>query len=276
MPEQTMAGRVAFITGVARGQGRAHAVRLASAGCHIVGIDICEDLPGATYPMATSDDLAQTALLIEKEGVRAQLTRGDVRQHDQVKRAFDDGVEVFGRIDTVLANAGVVMTKVEETDGPADWALGIAVNLTGVWNTINVAAPHLKTVDGPKSLIVTSSTGGLMCITDEHGGADAYTAAKLGVTALIKAYAQVLGPFDVNVVAIAPTGVNTAMVNANPEIFKVIETNPHLTTAMVNAMPVPILEPGDVSELVHFLVQGPGRYISGTTVVFDAGCMARR
>jgi NAD(P)-dependent dehydrogenase (short-subunit alcohol dehydrogenase family) len=199
-----------------------------------------------------------------------------VREHAQVEAAFDAAVAELGRIDTVLANAGVVLTKLEESDGPADWKIGIDVMLTGVWNTINVAAPHLKALDGPKSIVVTSSTAGLMCVTDEHGGSDAYTAAKLGVTGLVKAYAQALGPFDVNVVAIAPTGVNTPMVNANPELFKVIESNPALVDAMANAMPVPILEPNDVSELVHFLVQGPGRYISGTTVVFDAGAMARR
>lgn len=272
----TMDGRVAFITGVARGQGRSHALRLASEGADIVGIDICAQMPEVRYPMGTLEELEETKNLIEKHGRRALLSQGDVRDHAQVKAAFDAGVAELGKIDTVLANAGIVLTALEEDDPSAEWKAGIDVMLTGVWNTIHVATPHLKTVEGPKSLVVTSSTAGLMCVTDEHGGSDAYLAAKLAVTGLVKAYAQLLGPFDTNVVGIAPTGVNTPMVGGNPELFKVIESNPALIDAMANAMPVPILEASDVSELVHFLVQGAGRYISGTTVIFDAGAMSRR
>jgi SDR family mycofactocin-dependent oxidoreductase len=272
----TMDGRVAFITGVARGQGRSHALRLAAEGANIVGIDICEQMPEVRYPMGTPEELDETRNLIEKHGVKALLTKADVRDHGEVEAAFDAGVAEFGRIDTVLANAGIVLTALEENDAAAEWKAGIDVMLTGVWNTIHVATPHFKTIEGPKTIVVTSSTAGLMCVTDEHGGSDAYTAAKLGVTGLVKAYAQLLGPFDTNVLAIAPTGVNTPMVAGNPEIFKVIESNPALVDAMTNAMPIAVLEPSDVSELVHFLVQGSGRYISGTTVIFDAGSMSRR
>jgi SDR family mycofactocin-dependent oxidoreductase len=268
-------GRVAFITGVARGQGRSHAVRLAEEGADIVGIDICAQIPEVPYPLSTQDDLDETVRLVEKTGRRMLGIKADVRDHGQVKAAFDAGVAEFGHIDTVLANAGVVLTHTAEKDAPKSWQVGIDVMLTGVWNTIQAAYPHLVEQGRGGSIVVTSSTAGLMCLTSGNGGDDAYTAAKLAVTGLVKAYAGYLGQHNIRVAAIAPTGVNTTMVSGNPELFKMIESQPHMVNAMQNALPVEILEPGDISEVVLFLVSDAGRYVSGTTIVIDAGAMAR-
>lgn len=268
-------GRVAFITGAARGQGRSHAVRLAEEGADIVGIDICEQLDLIPYPMATREDLDETVRLVEKTGRRMLAAKADVRDLAAVHAAFKAGVDEFGHIDIVLANAGVVLTNTQEKDAAAAWKLGIDVLLTGVWNTIHTAAPYLRANSGPSVIVVTSSTAGLMALADGTGGSDAYGAAKLAVTGLVKGYASYLGPDNVRVVAIAPTGVDTQMVGGNPEVFKMIEAHPHLQTAMQNALPVQMLEPGDISEVVLFLVSDGGRYISGSTVLIDAGAMAR-
>lgn len=271
----TLDGRVAFITGAARGQGRSHAVRLAEAGANIVGMDICEQIDLIPYPLATREDLDETVRLVEKVDRRMLAFKADVRDRAAVQAAFDAGIAEFGHIDIVLANAGVVLTNTNERDAAEAWQLGIDVLLTGVWNTIHIAMPHLRANDGPSVIVVTSSTAGLMALADGSGGSDAYTAAKLAVTGLVKAYANFLGPDNVRVVAIAPTGVNTQMVGGNPEVFKMIEAHPHLQSAISNALPVEMLEPNDISDVVLFLVSDAGKYISGSTVLIDAGAMSK-
>jgi SDR family mycofactocin-dependent oxidoreductase len=268
-------GRVAFITGAARGQGRSHAVRLAEEGADIVGIDICEQIPEVPYPLGTAEDLEETVRLVEKTGRRMLGSKADVRDLAQVQTAFAAGVAEFGHIDTVLANAGVVLTHTNEKDAAASWKVGIDVMLTGVWNTLHAAYPHLVEQGRGGAIVVTSSTAGLMCLTSGNGGDDAYTAAKLAVTGLVKAYAGFLGQHNIRVAAIAPTGVNTTMVAGNPELFKMIESQPHMVNAMQNALPVQMLEPTDISDVVLFLVSDAGRYISGSTVLIDAGAMTR-
>jgi SDR family mycofactocin-dependent oxidoreductase len=267
-------GRVAFITGAARGQGRAHAVRLAQGGADIVATDICAQIPGVPYPMSTEADLKETARLVEETGRRARTAIADVREISQVRSAFDAGVEAFGHVDIVLANAGVILTGAKEDDEAAMFKMGIDVMLTGVWNTFQVAIPHLIEKGDGGSIIATSSVAGLKAFTDGHGGSDSYTCAKTAIVSLVKAYAGFLGSHNIRVNAIAPTGVATAMVVENPGLIEVIMAHPHLQGAMTNALPVEMLQPEDVSAVVAFLASDEARYITGSTIAVDAGSMS--
>ncbi len=266
-----MEGRVVFITGAARGQGRSHAVRLAEEGADIVGVDICADIDAVPYALSTPGDLAETITLVEKTGRRMLGFEADVRDRAALQRAFDAGVAEFGHIDTVLANAGVILTRIDEPDAQAAWDVGIGVMLTGVWNTLQISYPHLVERGMGGAIVVTSSMAGLRALTDGSAGSDAYTAAKIGVTGLVRAYAQFLAPEEIRVTAVAPTGVATPMVLDNPGLFEVIEKNANLASAMQNAMPALMIEPIDVSEAVLYLVSDSGRYVTGITLPVDAG-----
>jgi SDR family mycofactocin-dependent oxidoreductase len=266
-----MAGRVVFITGAARGQGRSHAVRLAEEGADIVGVDICRQLDGVPYAMPTQGDLDETVTLVEKAGRRMLALQTDVRDRRALKAAFDDGVAEFGHIDTVLANAGILLNRADEPDPVAAWELGIGVLLTGVWNTLHIAAEYLQQCASGGCIVVTSSMLGLKGLTDGTGGADAYAAAKTGVTALVRGYAHRLARHNIRVTAIAPTGVGTPMILENPALWDVAAKNSDLANALQNLLPVPFIEPADVSETVLFLVSDSGRYYTGSTLMVDAG-----
>ncbi|MDT7711289.1 MAG: hypothetical protein QOG20_6896 [Pseudonocardiales bacterium] len=266
-----MDGRVVFITGAARGQGRSHAVRLAEEGANIVGVDICSQIDAVPYAMSTPDDLDQTIAMVEKTDRRMLGIQADVRDRAALQAAFDAGVAEFGHVDTVLANAGVILTRADEPDSQVAWETGIGVMLTGVWNTIQVSYPHMVDRGMGGAIVVTSSMAGLRALTDGSGGSDSYAAAKLAVTGLVRAYAQFLGPEEIRVTAVAPTGVATPMVTDNPGMFEVIEANPNLANAMQNAMPTLMIEPIDISEAILYLVADSGRYVTGITLPVDAG-----
>jgi SDR family mycofactocin-dependent oxidoreductase len=266
-----MDGRVVFITGAARGQGRSHAVRLAEEGADIVGVDICGQIDAVPYAMGTREDLDETVSMVEKRDRRMLGIQADVRDRAALQAAFDAGVAEFGHIDTVLANAGVILTRKDEPDPQAAWDVGIAVMLTGVWNTIQVSYPHLVERGMGGAIVVTSSMAGLRALTDGGAGSDAYTAAKIAVTGLVRAYAQFLAPEEVRVNAVAPTGVATPMILDNPGLFEVFESRPNLANAMQNALPALMVEPIDISEAVLYLVGDSGRYVTGVTLPVDAG-----
>jgi len=273
-------GRVVFITGAARGQGRSHAVRFAEEGADIVGIDICADIDVVPYKLGTTQDLAETAKLVEKTG-RSMLTRAvDVRDKDGLQAAFDAGVERFGHIDTVIANAGVIMSNTKERDAAEAFRVGIDVMLVGVWNTIQVALPHLieRGKEGKHgNVIVTSSMAALLGLGNGTGGDDAYGAAKLAVIGLVKQYANYLAQFHVRVNGVAPTNCATPMVTENPELFNVLGAYPNLANAMQTLLPdVPVIEPRDVSEAMLFLLSDSGRYFTGSVLNVDAGMAVRR
>jgi SDR family mycofactocin-dependent oxidoreductase len=270
-----LAGRVAFITGAARGQGRSHAVRLAEDGADIVALDICTQLDHVTYPMSTPEDLDETVRLVEKTGRRCLAVQGDVRELADVQGAVQAGLDAFGRLDVVCANAGIVLSNPDEAvpDRSATFKLGLDVMLVGVWNTIQASYPTLVEQGDGGSIICTSSTAGIMCLTSGSGGDDAYTSAKLAVTGLVKAYAGFLAPHNIRVNAVAPTGVATPMITQNPGLFKMIETYPQMQGAMHNALPVELLEPSDVTDTVLFLASPAARYYTGQTFVLDAGAM---
>lgn len=273
-------GRVVFITGAARGQGRSHAVRFAEEGADIVGVDICADIDVVPYKLGTEQDLEETAKLVEQAGRKMLTRKVDVRDKDALQAAFDAGVERFGHIDTVIANAGVIMSNTKERDAAEAFRVGIDVMLVGVRNTFQAALPHLieRGKDGHKgNIIATSSMAALLNLTDGTGGSDAYNTAKIAVIGLVKSYANYLAPFNVRVNGVAPTNCATPMVTENPELFNVIEANPGLVNAMQTLLPnVPMIEPRDVSEAMLFLLADSGRYFTGSVLNVDAGQAIRK
>jgi SDR family mycofactocin-dependent oxidoreductase len=270
-------GRVVFITGAARGQGRSHAVMCAEEGANIVGVDICADLDAVPYHLGTTDDLQETARLVEKTGQEMLFQTADVRDKAALQEAFDAGVQHFGHIDTVIANAGVILTNPDERDASESLRLGIDVMLIGVWNAFQVAIPHLKERGAGGNLIATSSMAALLDLTDGRGGSDAYLMSKLAITGLVRAYANLLAPERIRVNAVAPTNCATPMITENPALFKVIEENPHLVNAMQTALPdLPMIEPRDVSNAILFLITDAGRSFTGSLLKVDAGMDVRR
>jgi SDR family mycofactocin-dependent oxidoreductase len=270
-------GRVVFVTGAARGQGRSHAVMCAEHGANIVGVDICENLDVVPYKLGTYDDLEETARLVEKTGQRMVFQKADVRDKAALQAAFDAGVQEFGHIDTALANAGVILSNADERDADEALRVGIDIMLIGVWNTFQVAIPHLKERRRGGNLVATSSMAALLNLTDGSGGSDAYNMSKLAITGLVSSYANLLAPHRIRVNAVAPTNCATPMVTDNPALFKVIEQNPNLVNAMQTALPdLPMIEPKDVSNTVLFLISEAGRAFTGSVLKVDAGMAVRR
>lgn len=270
-------GRVVYITGAARGQGRSHAVMCAEQGANIVGVDICADLDAVPYKLGTAEELDETARLVEKTGQEMLVATADVRDKDALQQAFDAGVARFGHIDTVIANAGVILTNPDERDASESLRLGIDIMLIGVWNTFQVAIPHLKARGLGGNLVATSSMAALLDLTDGRGGSDAYLMSKLAITGLVRAYANLLAPERIRVNGVAPTNCATPMIIENPALFKVIEDNPHLVNAMQTALPdLPMIEPRDVSNAILFLISDAGRSFTGSVLKVDAGMDVRR
>jgi SDR family mycofactocin-dependent oxidoreductase len=270
-------GRVVFITGAARGQGRSHAVMCAEEGANIVGVDICEDLELVPYKLGTWEDLEETARLVEKTGQEMLFQKADVRDKAALQATFDAGVQQFGHVDTVIANAGVILTNPDERDASEALRVGIDIMLIGVWNSFQVAIPHLKERGEGGNLIATSSMAALLNVTDGRGGSDAYNMSKLAITGLVQSYANLLAPERIRVNAVAPTNCATPMVTENPALFKVIEQTPNLVNAMQTALPdLPMIEPRDVSNAILFLISDKGRSFTGSVLKVDAGMDVRR
>jgi NAD(P)-dependent dehydrogenase (short-subunit alcohol dehydrogenase family) len=249
----------------------------AEEGANIVGVDICEDLDVVPYKLGTDEDLQETARLVEKTGQEMLFQKADVRDKAALQAAFDAGVQQFGHIDTVIANAGVILTNPDETDASEALRIGIDIMLIGVWNTFQVAVPHLKERGAGGNLIATSSMAALLDMTDGRGGSDAYLMAKLAITGLVRAYANLLAPDRIRVNAVAPTNCATPMITENPALFKVIEQMPHLANAMQTALPdLPLIEPRDVSNTILFLISDAGRAFTGSVLKVDAGMDVRR
>jgi (+)-trans-carveol dehydrogenase len=184
-------GKVALVTGAARGQGRSHAVRLAEEGADIIAVDICAQIESVPIALATPEDLAETASMVEGLDRRIVALEADVRDFDTLKRAVDTGVAEFGRLDIVAANAGVIGFGLAEEISAEAWSDVIGVNLTGVWHTAKAAIPHMKSRDGGGSIVITSSTAGTKIVP----GIAAYAASKMGVIALMRVLASELGPY---------------------------------------------------------------------------------
>ncbi|MEH3137273.1 MAG: mycofactocin-coupled SDR family oxidoreductase [Mycolicibacterium neoaurum] len=266
-------GRVAFITGVARGQGRSHAVRLASEGADIIGVDICADIDANGYPMASRQELDDTIALVEAAGGKMVGTVADVRDFSALKSALDSGVEHFGRLDIVLANAGIAPTAFREVSTEEDlemWTAVIDVNLVGSFHTAKAAIPHLIAGGRGGAIVFTSSTAGLKGFGGSQGGGLGYAASKHGIVGLMRTLANALAPQNIRVNTVHPTAVNTMMAT-NPAMTAFLEAYPDGGPHLQNPMPVSLLEPEDISAAISYLVSDQARYVTGVTFPVDAG-----
>jgi SDR family mycofactocin-dependent oxidoreductase len=262
-------GKVALITGAARGQGRAHAVRLAADGANVIAVDLCEQIDSVPYSLATPDDLAATVKLVEDTGARIVAVRGDVRDRESLSAALQAGLDEFGRLDIVVANAGIAPMQ----SGDDGWRDVIDVNLTGVYNTIKVALPTMVKQGTGGSIVLISSSAGLAGVGSADAGSVGYAAAKHGVVGLMRVYANLLAKQSIRVNSIHPSGVDTPMINNEftrqwlADLVAQSDSPPD----MGNAMPVDVLHADDIANAVAWLVSDQARYITGVTLPVDAG-----
>jgi SDR family mycofactocin-dependent oxidoreductase len=261
-----VAGKVAFITGAARGQGRSHAIRLAEEGADIIAVDICRDYGTVPYPMATEEDLAETVKAVEALDRRIVATRADVRDFGSLKAAVDDGVAQLGRLDIVSANAGICTVQPWDEVTPMVWQDTLDTNLTGVWNTMVVSVPHLIAAGGG-SIICTSSTAGIKGLPYLAP----YVAAKHGMVGIARTMANELASHKIRVNTVHPTGVDTPMGTGLGGLEALIGRDPNLGPIYMNTLPVEIVDPRDISNAVLFLASDEARYVTGLEFTVDAG-----
>ncbi|WP_368496491.1 mycofactocin-coupled SDR family oxidoreductase [Herbiconiux sp. A18JL235] len=270
-------GKVAFITGAARGQGRSHALRLAEEGADIIAVDIAESIPGMEkyYAGATEDDLAETVRQIEALDRRIVATKADVRDFDALKAAVDEGVAQLGHVDIVSANAGVfAFGEQSQLVEDAEWDMVNDINAKGVWHTAKAVIPHLIEQGTGGSIVLTSSTAGLKGTPNVV----AYTASKHAVVGIMRTLALELAPHRIRVNTVHPTGVATDMI-LNEATFRLFLPHVEHPTreeaaevfATTNALPVPWVEPIDISNAVLYLASDEARYVTGTELKIDAG-----
>ncbi len=276
-------GKVAFITGAARGQGRSHAIRLAQEGADVIAVDICRQIESNPYPLATPDDLAETARAVEALDRRIVSRQADVRQRAELGDAIAAGVAELGRLDIVVANAGILPMAVGRDPDPMDFVDAVDVDLLGVMNAVAAALPHLP--DGA-SIVVTGSTAGMMPNTVSNpvmgpGGAG-YGWAKQILIGYVEQMALHLAPRFIRVNAIHPTNCNTHLLH-NEGLYHVFRpdlenpTREDVIPAFTHfqAMPIPYVEPVDISNLVLFLASDESRYITGQQIRVDAGSLIK-
>jgi (+)-trans-carveol dehydrogenase len=273
-----LAGKVAFITGAARGQGRSHAVWLAREGADIIAMDACADIETVPYKGATEDDLAETVAEVEALDRRIVARKADVRDYAGLKAVLDEGVAQLGRLDIVSANAGIFSHAPAAELTEEQWGQMIDINLTGVWRTCKAAIPHLVAGGRGGSVIITSSVAGLRGTPNfAH-----YSTAKHGLVGLMRTLALELAPHSIRVNSLHPGNVNTPMVH-NEDLYRMFmpgSENPTREefTARAKTMsplPTPWAEPADISSALVFLASDEGRYITGVTLPVDAGVMLR-
>jgi SDR family mycofactocin-dependent oxidoreductase len=271
-------GKVAFITGIARGQGRAHAVRLAQEGADIIGVDACVNVGSVSYDLATPADLAQTVEQVEALDRRILASQVDIRDSAGIKQVVDDGVQQLGRLDIVLANAGIASFAPADEMTDETWDDMIDINLSGQFRSVRPAIPHLKANADGGAIVFTSSTAGRKGLANlAH-----YCAAKHGLAGLTKALAVELAPFRVRVNAVNPTNVDTKMIH-NPALYALFfpdrdpatvtreEAAPALQT--LNVFPEPWVDVSDITEAILYLVSNSGRYVTGIELPVDCGML---
>jgi len=267
-------GKVAFITGAARGQGRSHAVRFAEEGADIIAVDLCDQIASVGYPMSTREDLDETVNLVEKTGRRIVAEKGDVRDLDALKAAVAKGVAEFGRIDFVLANAGILTGVGDRRSEVATFVDAIDVMLNGVYYTIEAALPYLLSQGEGGAIVITSSTAGLnsLCptLSSQSRGMAGYHAGKHGVVGLMRYYATSLAANNIRVNTVHPTGVATPMI-LNEGFAQLVAENPQDVTGLQAPLPVELIDASDVSEAMVYLCGRSGRYITGITLPVDGG-----
>ncbi|GAA3354181.1 MULTISPECIES: mycofactocin-coupled SDR family oxidoreductase [Saccharopolyspora] len=275
-----MAGKVAFITGAARGQGRSHALRLAAEGADVIAVDRCAEIDSVApvYSMPTEHDLAETARRVEELGRRAVARIADVRDFDGLQAAFDSGVAELGRVDVVIANAGIVSFGRSWELTAEQWQDMIDVNLTGVFHTAKAAIPTMIEQGDGGCLLLISSVAGLK----GRGGLAHYSAAKQGVVGLMQSLAGELGEHGIRVNTIHPTNVSTPMIQ-HPTFYGMFSppgAEPTLENAepamrAMHVLPTPWVRESDVSDAVAFLAGDEARFVTGAAFPVDAGVGVR-
>jgi SDR family mycofactocin-dependent oxidoreductase len=271
-------GKVAFITGAARGQGRSHALRLAEEGADIIAVDLCAQVSTVPYEMATPEDLAETVRQVEALDRRIVAAQADVRDSTALQAAVDDGVAQLGGLDIVSANAGIASVGTAGDLSEQAWQDMIDVNLTGVWRTCKAAIPHLLAGNAGGAIVITSSVAGLKGLANiVH-----YASAKHGVVGLMRTLANELAPHQVRVNSIHPTQVDTDMImnEATMGLFLPDLTHPTRedfapASQAINALPIPWVEARDISNALLFLASDEARYITGVTLPVDAGALIK-
>jgi len=271
-------GKVAFVTGAGRGQGRSHAVRLAEEGADIIAVDLCHNVATVRYPLATSDDLKETARLVEKLDRRIVAVEADVRERAQLIAALDRGIAELGRLDIVVAQAGILSQKAEQQ--LQAWTDVVDTNLIGIINAVHSALPHLTS---GASIIATGSTAAYMNVLPmQQVGTDpggvAYMSAKRLLSQFMHDLARELAPRQIRANVIHPTNVNTDMLH-NEGMYRSFRpdleapTREDATPAfhVQQAMPIPWIEPVDISNAVLFLASDEARYVTGMQLRVDAG-----
>ncbi|ANY24366.1 mycofactocin-coupled SDR family oxidoreductase [Gordonia terrae] len=268
-------GRVALVTGAARGQGRAHALCLAREGATIVGLDICKQIESVPYAMASPDDLAETASQVRDIGGTILTAQVDVRDAGALTQALDEARDQFGRLDIVVANAGIMAPGSPDSPNGEMFRDILEVNTVGVWNTVRAAVPHIKAGGRGGSIVLTSSTQGLSGRGGDGTEAiTAYAASKHAVVGIMHVTVAWLARDSIRINTFHPTGVPTPMV-INPEVAAWMEANPEDVAAMgSHLLPVPMIETVDAAEAILYLVSDAGRYVTGTTHRVDAGLLA--
>ncbi len=263
-------GKVALVSGAARGQGRSHAVRLAQEGADIIAFDVCRQLDSVPYPMATSEDLKETVRLVEDLDRRIVAREADVRDLAGVQTVVDEGFAELGRLDVVCANAGIAAFA-ENTWSITEeqWEEMIAVNLSGVWRTVKAAVPKMLEAGHGGAIVLTSSTAGVKGMP----GIGHYVSAKHGLVGLMRTLANELAPHSVRVNTVHPTGVNTPMIHN--EYMDQVLGGADAAINLTNALPVEEVEPVDISNAIVWLASDEARYVTGVMLPVDAGFLGK-
>lgn len=268
-------GKVAFVTGAARGQGRSHAVRFAQEGADVIAVDLCAPVAAAPYPMATSEDLDETAELVKAEGRRVFTRIVDVRNPSALNQAADDGQNELGVVDVVVANAGIATAGENIMNCPQEvWQEVIDINLTGVFNTIRAGAREMVARASGGSIILISSIMGLRAV----GGIPAYTTAKHGLVGLMRTAAHEFAPYQIRCNSVHPTNVRTPMIlhealfaSVRPDLEHPTEEDAAVGLGMLNLMPLPWVQPSDITDAVLWLASDASKYVTGVTLPVDLG-----
>ncbi len=275
----TLDGKVAFITGGARGQGRSHAITLAERGADVVIVDIDHDIESVFYPLATPADLEESALLVEKTGRQVLARTVDVRDSSALDGVVAEAISTFGHIDIVSANAGIATTMLKTWEmSERDWQDVIDVNLTGVWRTVKAVVPPMIAADRGGCIVLTSSLAGLKGYSNIAG----YVAAKHGVNGLMRTLANELGPYGIRVNTVCPGLINTDMMMNQPtyDLFRPELDQPTQADAIevfrsMQVLPTDWLEPREVSDVIAFLASDAAKHITGTAIPIDGGQIGR-
>jgi SDR family mycofactocin-dependent oxidoreductase len=270
MTESALAGKVALVSGAARGQGRSHALTLAAAGADIIAVDVASAEKVGTYTFAGPEDLAETVRQVEALDRRAVAVSRDVRDRDGLSAEVDAAVDALGRLDIVVANAGLGMIHTWDEVTEEAWDTILGSNLTGVWNTLRAGAKHLVAAGGG-AMVATSSTLGAV----GRPFFAPYTASKHGVVGLVRSLALELARHSIRVNAVYPTGVDTEMLRSMGGMEGLFDKDPKSAPLFENALPVDLIPVEDVSRAVLYLVSETGRCITGIQLPVDAGFTVR-